>query len=109
MLQKLINSSDDGELSPKKKPRPLNDRHQHLEAIEQDFQKHLLEACNGIIYDEEIIELLLNLLQNDPPFRMITFKLISSIVCHLAFNKKMECSLKAPHAEKLVEAYHLSI
>jgi len=53
--------------------------------MELEFQKHILNACNGIIYDCEIIEHLMNLLSNDPPFRMITIKLICSIICHLTY------------------------
>ena len=111
MLQKLINTTEDDDLDllSKKKPKPLTDKQAKLQALEQDFQNSLLDACNGVIYDPEVIELLLNLLSQDPPFRMVTFRVISSIICHLSFNKRLECSMKSDHAALLNKAYQNSI
>jgi hypothetical protein len=112
LLQKLINTTEEDDLDltqKKKKPNPLSDNNAKLQALELDFQNHLLDACNGVIYDPELMELLLNLLQHDPPFRMITFRIICSIVCHFSFNKRLECSMKAEHAQMLNKAYQESI
>lgn len=66
----------------------------------------MLQACNGIIYDDSIVELLLNLLANENAFRIITMKIICSIICHLVFNKKLESSLKSFHVRLLFKSYH---
>lgn len=50
--------------------------------------------------------MLLNILLNEPPFRIITFKIASSLVCHLAFNKKRECSLTNKDLKMLEAAYN---
>jgi hypothetical protein len=53
--------------------------------------------------------MLISLLTTDPPFRIITFKVISSLVLHLSFNKKLESSLNKEHQVQLYKAYTLSI
>eukprot|EP00347_Sterkiella_histriomuscorum_P015039 403358539 len=111
LLQKLINTTDTDslELSPRKKQKHENQKSQQLEILELNHQKQLLEACNGIIYDQEVVETLLNLLSNEPPFRMITFKVICSILIHLTYNKKLICSLHQQHVELIKQCYILSI
>ncbi|CDW77693.1 UNKNOWN [Stylonychia lemnae] len=111
LLQKLINTTDVDrlDLSPRKKQNLQNQRLKEVENMELEFQKHILNSCNGIIYDSEIIENLINLLSNDPPFRMITIKLICSIICHLTYNKKLECSLSQINYIQLKNCYGSSI
>ena len=77
--------------------------------MELEFQNYLLEACNGVIYDSEVLELLLNLLLHDPPFRIATFRVICSIICHLSYNKRLECSMRSEHIQLLTKAYQESI
>ena len=45
----------------KRRAKPLNDKHRTLQTLELEYQNQLLDACNkgGIIYDAEVIELLL--------------------------------------------------
>ena len=80
-----------------------------MQNLELEFQNYLLEACNGVIYDSEVLELLINLLLQDPPFRIATFRVICSIICHLSFNKRLECSMRPEHIKLLTKAYQESI
>jgi hypothetical protein len=58
-----------------------------------------------IFYDAQVIDLLLNLLTYDPPFRLVTFRLICSLICHLTYNKSLVCSLKSAQLSNLSKAY----
>ncbi|TNV84769.1 hypothetical protein FGO68_gene16079 [Halteria grandinella] len=115
LLQKLINTTEDSDLldlNPKsKKAKPLNDRQANLQSLELDFQNHhLLDKCKSdILYDSHIIDMLITLLTYDPPFRIITFRLICTIICHLTFNKNFECSLRSEQVSRLNKAYGESI
>lgn len=53
--------------------------------------------------------MLINLLTYDPPFRIVTFRLICTIICHLSFNKNLECSLSSEQVTSLNRAYTESI
>jgi len=82
--------------------------------LESDFQKELFEACSspdGIGYDSGIFHQLLTLLAAEPPFKIITVKIVSSLLMHLTYNKKMGRSLKNNGSDlnKLIEVYKLSI
>lgn len=90
LLQKLVNTTDDGDLLQPDKRKTVSDRHATLQSLELEYQNHLLEACNQeeTIYDPNVIELLLQLLMVDPPFRSITTRVLCSVILHLTFSKR---------------------
>ena len=87
--------------------------------MEQAFNKFLLERCqkNVPFYDEQLVQSLIRALQpealtnsimweENPPFRSLTFRVLTTLLFQLTFNRKcMPSSLKSPELNSILRAY----
>ena len=99
---------------------PIDDS--KIAALEQNFQKFLLQRCqqNSSFYDEQLVQSLIRALQpeslsnsmlweENPPFRSLTFRVISTLLFQLTFNRKCQpSSLESPEMNSLLRAYKTS-
>lgn len=111
LLHSLIDFEDD---KSHKKPSKLNfeedksivsgnKRDQH------DFERILLDKHKGNFYDDKMMNMLLDLLKVDPPFRPITFRFIAMITSNLWGNKKASDCLSLKQFDVLVQGFLISI
>lgn len=52
-----------------------------------EYERSILESKKGRFYDDKIMNMLLDLLRVDPPFRPITFKFLAVITYNLCYSK----------------------
>ena len=83
--------------------------HQREKLKQIKYENAVQHFYQTLYYDDEILVLLLELLKTDPPFRKVTFSLISQITCNMCYNNKLKESLKPEHYAMLIEGYEISI
>lgn len=74
-----------------------------------EFERNILETTTTRIYNDKVMNMLLDLLLVDPSFRPVTFKFLSVITLNLCYNKRLSECLSSKQYDVLIEAYHLSI
>ena len=74
-----------------------------------EYEKSILESSTTKTYDDRIMNMLLDLLKVDPPFRGITFKFLAVITCNLCYNKNLTECLTSPQYETLIDAFVMSV
>lgn len=74
-----------------------------------NYERLILDSYQVAHYDETLIDMLLQLLLTDPPFRLITFKILTKLICNFTYNKKLTNCLQREHFALLQEGYLLSI
>ncbi|CAI2383715.1 unnamed protein product [Moneuplotes crassus] len=70
-----------------------------------EFESNIIRKSKGNFYDDKIMNMLLDLLRTDPPFRTTTLKLISVIACGLCYSKKGVDCLSIKQFDMLVDAF----
>ena len=73
-----------------------------------EFEENILKSYNKPSYNQEIIWMMLNLLCTDPPFRVLTFKLISNILVDTWFHSNLSSWLYEEDLEKLLYSFYNS-
>ena len=90
-----------------------------MEKLEQNFQKFLLQRCQQQkpFYDDSLVQNLIRALQpellsnsmmweENPPFRSLTFRVLTTLLFQLTFNRKcMPSSLEGPERNSIFRAY----
>ena len=74
-----------------------------------EFEVQIINKFKNRKYDENIVTMLLKLLKIDPPFRPITFKILTALTFNFWYNKNLEELLSEKHNEMLNESFNLSI
>jgi len=92
LLHSLIDFNGDRGSSKPSKPSKLNFEEEKSlvsgsRRDQHEFERSILEKTKGNFYDERIVNMLLDLLKVDPPFRPITLKFLAIMICNFCNNK----------------------
>ena len=74
-----------------------------------EYERKILETTKTRVYDDRIVNMLLDLLKVDPPFRPVTFRFLAVITWNLWYNKNLTEWMSLKQYDMLIEAFLTSI